>query len=147
MLFIPRLTEWFALPQYRKASQVYPIAESDVFRFLVVTLRSSGRRHLRDGCRPENPVITGMFFRHSEFSAAEIEAVRRLVGHSIAAVERELICATLTQGGGNRTHAATVLGISIRALRNKIRAYRSRGWGVPEPNLPFRPIPDARSGI
>lgn len=60
----------------------------------------------------------------SELSADEIEAVRRLVGHSIAIVERELIRETLVRRGGNRTHAATVLGISIRALRNKIRIYR-----------------------
>ena len=60
----------------------------------------------------------------SELSVDEIEAVRRLVGHSIAIVERELIRETLVRRGGNRTHAATVLGISIRALRNKIRIYR-----------------------
>ena len=62
--------------------------------------------------------------RDSELSADEIEAVRRLVGYSIAIVERELIRETLVRRGGNRTHAATVLGISIRALRNKIRIYR-----------------------
>ena len=83
-------------------------------------------------------MVTGMVFRHSEFTAAEIEAVRLLVGRSIATVERELICETLLQRGGNRTHAATILGISIRALRNKIRTYRDRGRGVPEPNFPFR---------
>jgi DNA-binding NtrC family response regulator len=102
---------------------------------------------LRDSFRSETEAATEMLFRHSEFSAAEIQAVRRLVGHSIAAVERELICETLAQRGGNRTHAATILGISIRALRNKIRAYRGRGRGVPEPNLDFPPVPEARSGI
>lgn len=92
---------------------------------------------LRDSFRSETSVVSGTPFRHSEFSAAEIEAVRRLVGHSIAAVERELICETLVRRGGNRTHAATVLGISIRALRNKIRAYRTRGRGIPESQSPF----------
>jgi two-component system, NtrC family, response regulator AtoC len=93
----------------------------------------------------ETPVVTGLLFRHSEFSAAEIEAIRRLVGHSVAAVERELICETLARRGGNRTHAATILGISIRALRNKIRAYRARGRGVVEPNLSLQPVADADS--
>ena len=83
----------------------------------------------------------------AEFSADEIEAVRRLVGRSIATVERELIRETLVQRGGNRTHAATVLGISIRALRNKIRTYRMCGRGVPEPNLYIQPVPDAASGF
>lgn len=96
---------------------------------------------LRDVFHPETHAMTEVPFRHSEFSAAEIDAVRRLVGRSIAAVERELICETLLRRAGNRTHAATILGISIRGLRNKIRAYRMRGRGVPEPNLSFAQSP------
>lgn len=88
-----------------------------------------------------------MLFRRSEFTTAEIDAVRRLVGHPIAAVERELICATLVQRGGNRTHAAAILGISIRALRNKIRGYKSHGRDVSEPNLSLRLAPDADYSI
>lgn len=37
--------------------------------------------------------------------------------------ERNLILETLTQVSGNRTHAARILGISIRTLRNKLREY------------------------
>ncbi len=95
----------------------------------------------------ESPVVTGLLFRRSEFSADEIEAVRRLVGRSIAAVERELICQTLARRDGNRTHAAAMLGISIRALRNKIRTYRMYGRRVPEPNLCIQPVSDAASGF
>lgn len=102
---------------------------------------------MRDSYCSETPVVAEMPFRYSEFSVAELDAVRQLVGHSIAAVERELICETLVRRGGNRTHAATLLGISIRALRNKIRAYRYRGRDVPESNLYFRPISDPDSNI
>ena len=102
---------------------------------------------MRDIFRSETPVVTGMVFRHAEFSEAEIEAVRLLVGRSIATVERELICETLLQRGGNRTHASTILGISIRALRNKIRSYRDHGRGVPEPNVLVRPVSDADAGV
>jgi DNA-binding protein Fis len=35
---------------------------------------------------------------------------------------------------GNRTHAATILGISIRALRNKLRDYAHAGIAVPPPH-------------
>lgn len=91
------------------------------------------------------PIVTSMLFRHSEFSAAEMDAVRQLVGRSIASVERELICETLVRRGGNRTHAATILGISIRALRNKIQAYRIRGREVPKPNGLFRQAPEAET--
>ncbi|MDX6750253.1 sigma-54 dependent transcriptional regulator [Geminicoccaceae bacterium 1502E] len=45
-------------------------------------------------------------------------------GRTVAEVERELIQATLRHTLGNRTHAASLLGISIRTLRNKLRDYR-----------------------
>ena len=46
-----------------------------------------------------------------------------LVGRTVADVERELILETLTHCGGNRTHAANVLGISLRTIRNKLNDY------------------------
>src|SRR5205085_11194237 len=45
-------------------------------------------------------------------------------GHSVSEMERKLINATLEQTSGNRTHAAKLLGISLRTLRNKLREYR-----------------------
>ena len=54
-----------------------------------------------------------------------VDAVGDLVGLPVAAVERELIMATLVLTGGNRTHAATILGISLRTLRNKLTLYRT----------------------
>ena len=56
-----------------------------------------------------------------------------LVGRSMDQVERELILETLGHTLGNRTHAATILGISIRALRNKLRDYAAQGLAVPPP--------------
>ena len=63
-----------------------------------------------------------------------VEALRRiLVGHTIADVERHLILDTLSYCLGNRTHAAKILGISIRTLRNKLNEYMEAGIAVPEP--------------
>jgi DNA-binding NtrC family response regulator len=63
-----------------------------------------------------------------------IDALRRiLVGRTIADVERHLILDTLTYCFGNRTHAARILGISIRTLRNKLNEYVEAGVAVPEP--------------
>ena len=56
-----------------------------------------------------------------------------LVGRTVDEVERELIIQTLGHTLGNRTHAATILGISIRALRNKLRDYAQAGVAVPPP--------------
>ncbi len=56
-----------------------------------------------------------------------------LVGKTVAEVERELILDTLTHCLGNRTHAANILGISIRTLRNKIKQYSDEGLAVMPP--------------
>jgi DNA-binding NtrC family response regulator len=67
-------------------------------------------------------------------AARTAEAVTRaLVGRTVAEVERDLILDTLDHCLGNRTHAARILGISIRTLRNKLGEYTSAGLAVPEP--------------
>jgi Fis family transcriptional regulator len=58
-------------------------------------------------------------------------AAEALVGLAVADVERNLILATLRQTEGNRTHAANVLGISIRTMRNKLREYADDGEDIP----------------
>jgi two-component system, response regulator FlrC len=58
---------------------------------------------------------------------------RSLVGQTVADVERGLILDTLDHCLGNRTHAANVLGISIRTLRNKLNLYAGEGDEVPAP--------------
>ena len=57
--------------------------------------------------------------------------VAGFVGRRMEDVERDVILHTLNHMAGNRTHAATVLGISIRALRNKLRDYAAAGIAVP----------------
>ena len=59
--------------------------------------------------------------------------IASLVGRRMEEVERDLIIETLGHTLGNRTHAATILGISIRALRNKLRDYAAQGVAVPPP--------------
>ena len=46
-------------------------------------------------------------------------------------VERDLILETLKHCLGNRTHAANILGISIRTLRNKLNEYSADGSPIP----------------
>ena len=53
------------------------------------------------------------------------------VGRTVADVERDLIIDTLHHCLGNRTHAANILGISIRTLRNKLKQYSDEGVAVP----------------
>ena len=61
-------------------------------------------------------------------NAANVEV---LVGRTIADVERDMIINTLEHCLGNRTHAANILGISIRTLRNKLHQYKDEGAQIP----------------
>ena len=80
----------------------------------------------------------------AEIGVAAIELPERAVplarpvdgfaGRRLEEVERDLILQTLGHTLGNRTHAATLLGISIRALRNKLKDYAQAGIAVPPPH-------------
>ncbi len=67
-----------------------------------------------------------------------IGARQGMVGRTVADVERDLILETLQHCLGNRTHAANILGISIRTLRNKLQQYRLEGVSVPPAGEPER---------
>ncbi len=56
-----------------------------------------------------------------------------MVGRTVSAVERDLIIDTVQHCLGNRTHAANILGISIRTLRKKLKQYNEQGFRVPMP--------------
>ncbi len=65
---------------------------------------------------------------YGENSAAQTSLNKNeLVGRTVESVERELIMDTLNYCLGNRTHAANILGISIRTLRNKLKQYSDEG--------------------
>src|SRR4051794_21703933 len=68
---------------------------------------------------------------HAALAAEQV--TRNLVGRTVAEVERDLILETLRHCLGNRTHAANILGISIRTLRNKLNEYVAEGTPVPPP--------------
>ncbi|MGN6423339.1 MAG: sigma-54-dependent transcriptional regulator FlbD [Asticcacaulis sp.] len=87
---------------------------------------------LPDGA-PLNPVAPiGMDYVNRAAQAAE-SAARTFVGSTVAEVEQKLILDTLAHCLGNRTHAANILGISIRTLRNKLNEYSAAGLTVPPP--------------
>ncbi len=92
------------------------------------------------------PVIGPEAIMLSTFKGSEVESgaaavvagKAKLVGRTVADVERDLILETLNHCLGNRTHAANILGISIRTLRNKLQQYRQEGASVPVPGEPER---------
>jgi DNA-binding NtrC family response regulator len=64
-------------------------------------------------------------------TASTVRPFGDFVGRPLHLMERDVIIGTLQMTGGNRTRTATMLGLSIRALRNKISLYLSQGIAVP----------------
>ena len=62
------------------------------------------------------------------------DIVPMLIGSTVEAIERELVLQTLARCDGNRTHAARVLGLSVRTMRNKLKQYATDGLDVPAHN-------------
>jgi len=71
--------------------------------------------------------------RAAEAMANSGPAPGGFIGQTVAEVEQHLILGTLSHCFGNRTHAANILGISIRTLRNKLKDYADLGLDVPAP--------------
>jgi DNA-binding NtrC family response regulator len=65
--------------------------------------------------------------------AAQPPASVHTSGRTIEAVEKDMILDTLFRCKGNRGQTATVLGISIRTLRNKLHEYERDGTRIPRP--------------
>ncbi len=109
------------------------------------TLLSSGDMIEAEAIRmPDGAPVTNMPSPETDHIAAQAAATaeavsKSLVGQTVAEVERDLIIDTLHHCLGNRTHAATILGISIRTLRNKLNQYSSDGINVPKPGE-LRPV-------
>ncbi|MDP1875404.1 sigma-54-dependent Fis family transcriptional regulator [Phenylobacterium sp.] len=86
---------------------------------------------LPDG-QPLSPADAGT--RTAQAASFAAEAIQRsFVGQTVAEMEQQLIIDTLEHCAGNRTHAANILGISIRTLRNKLKEYTEAGVSVPAP--------------
>ena len=84
-----------------------------------------------DGARLDDTCAQPPAVAHAALAAEQV--TRALVGRTVADVERHLILDTLKHCLGNRTHAANVLGISIRTLRNKLNEYAGEGVPIPAP--------------
>ncbi|MFZ4748568.1 MAG: helix-turn-helix domain-containing protein, partial [Sphingomonas sp.] len=61
---------------------------------------------------------------------ADSVSAAAFVGRTVDDVERDLILHTLEHCGGNRTSASTILGISVRTMRNKLRTFIEAGIPV-----------------
>jgi len=62
----------------------------------------------------------------------ETALVKNTSQGSVKEMEMKLILDALKSYSGNRTKAASILGITVRTLRNKIKEYRDMGFDVPD---------------
>ena len=139
---IPALAEHFC----RKYAEVNGLPYRALSRAAIARLTGHGwRGNVRE---MENVIHRAVLLASGpDIAAADVEldgaaavadpgaagGIAALVGRRMDDVERDLIIETLGHTLGNRTHAATILGISIRALRNKLRDYAAQGVPVPPP--------------
>jgi two-component system, response regulator FlrC len=83
------------------------------------------------GVGHENVVLNATQSIQQSAAPAAPTAADQMVGKTVAEVEKDLIVRTLDKCLGNRTHAANILGISIRTLRNKLKQYTDEGMSIP----------------
>ncbi len=74
-------------------------------------------------CRGEL-VDKDALFVEEKLNAAGGPEFSSIPAGSLKEMEKRMIFHTLDQTNGNRTHAADILGISVRTLRNKLNEYR-----------------------
>lgn len=93
-----------------------------------------GRPLLEGGSTAPSPTASTYDAGVAGHAAQMADAMTRsFVGQTVAEMEKTLILDTLNHCLGNRTHAATILGISIRTLRNKLNEYADEGTPIPAP--------------
>lgn len=86
-----------------------------------------------------NPVLSNSFSGNVTGEGAEVRGTWPLC---LAALERRAILEALRRTKNNRTHAARLLGISLRTLRNKVRLLRLAGDLTPDGQIPPDASPD-----
>jgi two-component system response regulator FlrC len=73
--------------------------------------------------------VCGDVFEPNEKEKPDIVCQDEEVFRTISEMEEHLIKIALEKTHGNRTHAAKLLGITVRTLRNKLSEYRQK-WGI-----------------
>jgi two-component system, response regulator FlrC len=146
--FVAKFSEANGLPLKPLAASVPPMLQNHVWRGNVRELENCIHRAVLmakgDEIDEDAVLLSGQPLSGAPMgAAARVGSVANanyipgaMVGRTVADVERDLIIETLQHCLGNRTHAANILGISIRTLRNKLKEYTDKGINVPNPGGP-----------
>ena len=136
--FVKKYSEANAVPERPLTTEAIQILARHPWRGNVRELENTMHRAVllsrATTIGPDSIMLSGLKGGEAEAIASpSIGGKVGLVGRTVADVERDLILETLNHCLGNRTHAANILGISIRTLRNKLQQYRQEGMSVPMP--------------
>ena len=130
---IPVLGEYFAAKFAKQAGRPTPKLHPDFLAGLKLHPWPGNARELSNFIRrvvtmsadcnigPEH--LAAEFSKPPAVRALPVQSVLQ-AGTPIRELERQLLETTLQLTGGNRTHAAEMLGISLRTIRNKIQGVR-----------------------
>ncbi len=129
---IPVLGEYFAAKFAKQGGRPAPYLHPDFLNGLKRHAWPGNARELSNFIRRvvtmSHATTIGPEHLLAEFSRPPV--VKTFPGHNglqpgtpIRELERQLLETTLQLTGGNRTHAAEMLGISLRTIRNKIREF------------------------
>jgi two-component system response regulator FlrC len=131
--FLKKYAEMNALPARPLSAELRAKLAQHPWRGNVRELENTMHRAVLLGRGDEiaADVVSLQSLRAADAPASGAAGHANLVGRTVADVERDLILETLQHCLGNRTHAANILGISIRTLRNKLQQYRQEGLAVP----------------
>jgi two-component system response regulator AtoC len=64
--------------------------------------------------------------KDERLDGSELDVPHEYINGPLREVEKRLIFHTLDKTNGNRTHAAKILGITVRTLRNKLNEYKEK---------------------
>ena len=105
--------------------------EADAIHIQESAFSSSTSASAVSPSKAPDPAGVGSAAQSTGSTTKNTAQVESLIGRTIADVERDMILNTLDHCLGNRTHAANILGISIRTLRNKLAQYKDEGLDIP----------------
>ncbi len=77
-----------------------------------------------DRITPEDLLLDDAGTNENFMAQPQQETQSDMVSGSLKEMEQKMIFNTLDQTEGNRTHAAKILGVSVRTLRNKLKEYK-----------------------
>ena len=79
---------------------------------------------LREEARAVPPVVLRVAGAEHSWNGCELQP---LVGGTLAEAEKTLILSTLKEAGNNKARTAKILGVSLRTLQNRLKAYGAAG--------------------